>query len=96
MIISEQTLMYKVLSKNIIKNEIVVHLPSPKRGFLPTVALEEIVNAILYKLKTGVHWGLYPFRVCLQKKYKLAVHLLSLRVLTATRIGVKPYPQKNH
>lgn len=52
--------MYKVLDKDMIKNEIVVHLPLPKRGFPPTVALEEIVNAILYKLKTGVHWELLP------------------------------------
>lgn len=52
--------MYKVLDKDIIKKEIVVHLPLPKRGFPPTVALEEIVNAILYKLKTGVHWELLP------------------------------------
>ena len=58
--ISKPTLMYKVLDKDMIKKEIVVHLPLPKRGFPPTVALEEIVNAILYKLKTGVHWELLP------------------------------------
>lgn len=36
-IISKPTLMYKVLDKDMIKNEIVVHLPLPKRGFPPTV-----------------------------------------------------------
>lgn len=52
--------MYKVLDKDMIKTEIVPYLPLPKRGFPPTVALEEIVNAILYKLKTGVQWELLP------------------------------------
>lgn len=58
--ISKPTLMYKVLDKDMIKTEIVPYLPLPKRGFPPTVALEEIVNAILYKLKTGVQWELLP------------------------------------
>jgi transposase len=52
--------MYKVLDKDMIKTEIVPYLPLPKRGFPATAALEEIVNAILYKLKTGVHWEQLP------------------------------------
>lgn len=43
-----------------IENEIVAHLPKQGRGFPPTVPEVEIVNAILYKLKTGVHWNLLP------------------------------------
>ena len=66
--ISKPTLMYKVLDKDIIKNEIVVHLPLPKRGFPPTAALEEIVNAILYKLKTGVQWELLPVNALFGEK----------------------------
>jgi len=64
--ISKSTLMYSVLDKDIIKHDpslkselakqIVPHLPLAKRGFQATVPLEEIVNAILYKLKTGVQW----------------------------------------
>jgi hypothetical protein len=45
--------MYSVLDKDIIKTEIVPYLPLAKRGFQATVPLEEIVNAVLYKLKTG-------------------------------------------
>lgn len=54
--------MYSVLDKDIIKSEIVPHLPLAKRGFQVTVPLEEIVNAILYKLKTGVQWHQLPVK----------------------------------
>ncbi|MDR2950595.1 MAG: hypothetical protein LBV71_15515 [Prevotella sp.] len=46
--------MYKVLDKDIIEMEIICHIPANKRGFSSQAPLEEIVNAILYKLKTGV------------------------------------------
>ena len=52
--------MYKVLDKDMIENEIVAYIPRASRGFPPSVPLHEIVNAILYKLKTGVHWYLLP------------------------------------
>ena len=52
--------MYQVLSKDMIEMEIVPYLPKPKRGFKPKVPLYEIVNAILYKLKTGVQWEYLP------------------------------------
>src|SRR6056297_656558 len=52
--------MYKVLDKDTIEMEIVPHIPLPKRGFAPTAPLYEIVNAILYKLKTGVQWEYLP------------------------------------
>lgn len=61
-IISKSTLMYSVLDKDIIKTEIVPHIPLPKRGFQVTVPLEEIINAILYKLKTGVQWHQLPVK----------------------------------
>jgi transposase len=60
--ISKSTLMYSVLDKDIIKTEIVPHIPLPKRGFQVTVPLEEIINAILYKLKTGVQWHQLPVK----------------------------------
>jgi len=47
---------YQVLSKDMIELEIVPYLPETKRGFKPKVPLYEIVNALLYKLKTGVQW----------------------------------------
>lgn len=55
--------MYTVLDKNTIEMEIIPHIPLAKRGFQPTVPLVEIVNAILYKLKTGVQWHQLPTRV---------------------------------
>ena len=54
--------MYSVLDKYIIKSEIVPYLPLAKRGFQVTVPLEEIVNAVIYKLKTGVQWHLLPVK----------------------------------
>jgi transposase len=54
--------MYTVLDKDIIKSEIVPYLPLAKRGFQVTVPLEEIVNAIFYKLKTGVQWYQLPVK----------------------------------
>jgi transposase len=52
--------MYYVLSKDIIESEIISHLPERKRGFKPQVPLSEIINCILYKLKTGIQWHLLP------------------------------------
>jgi hypothetical protein len=42
-----------ILSKNTIETWILPHLPVGKRGFETTVPLEEIVTAILYRVKTG-------------------------------------------
>ena len=50
--------MYSVLDKDIIKCEIVPYLPLAK----VTVTSEEIVNAVLYKLKTGVQWYQLPVK----------------------------------
>lgn len=55
-------MMYQVLDKDIIENEIVPNLPTPKRGFSPRAPLSEIVNCILYKLKTGVQWAYLPVK----------------------------------
>lgn len=52
--------MYKVLDKDTIEMEIVPYIPLPKRGFAPTAPLCEIVNAVLYKMKSGVQWELLP------------------------------------
>lgn len=60
--------MYTVLDKDTIEMEIVAYIPRTSRGFPPTVPLSEIVNAILYKLKTGVHWHLLPLKALFTKK----------------------------
>jgi len=52
--------MYTVLDKVTIEMEIVPYIPAPKRGFHPTVPLSEIIDAVLYKLKTGVQWEQLP------------------------------------
>lgn len=54
--------MYSVLDKDMIEKEIIPFIPKPKRGFAPTAPLVEIVNAILYKLKTGVQWNQLPVK----------------------------------
>ena len=57
-----QPLMYSVLDKDMIEMEIVPIIPRTKRGFQPTAPLVEIVNAVPYKLKTGVQWHQLPVR----------------------------------
>ena len=52
--------MYKVLDEDTIINEILPHLSVAKRGFICTGKLLEVVNAILYKLKTGCQWAYLP------------------------------------
>lgn len=54
--------MYTVFDKYTTEMEIIPYLPKTKRGFPPTVPLVEIVNAILYKLKTGVQWHQLPVK----------------------------------
>lgn len=54
--------MYSVLDKYTIEMEIVPYIPAAKRGFPPTAPTVEIINAILYKLKSGVHWRLLPVK----------------------------------
>jgi len=54
--------MYNVLDKDMIEIEIIPFIPKTKRGFAPRVPICEIVNAILYKLKTGVQWNLLPVK----------------------------------
>ena len=52
--------MYKVLDKDIIENEILPHLSRAKRGFETKSCLVEVINSILYKLKTGLQWHMLP------------------------------------
>jgi hypothetical protein len=50
--------MYQVLDKDIINMEILPYLSVAKRGYTPGSQLLEIVNAILYKMKTSTQWGI--------------------------------------
>ena len=53
-------MVYQVLDKDTIRIEILPHLSVAKRGFQTTSCLIEVVNSILYKLKTGCQWYLLP------------------------------------
>lgn len=52
--------MYKVLDKDTIKNEILPHLSVAKRGYICQSSLSEVIQCILYKLKTGCQWYMLP------------------------------------
>lgn len=60
--------MYTVLDKDTIKNEILPHLSKAKRGYVTQSCLIEVVNAILYKLKTGCQWALLPTKALFSGK----------------------------
>lgn len=45
------------ITKKQIENCILPFIPKNKRGFSPKVDLAEIVQCIIYKLKTGVQWN---------------------------------------
>lgn len=52
--------MIRILSKGMITQHIIPQLSKARRGYVSRVPLWEIVNAILYKFKTGVQWHLLP------------------------------------
>lgn len=49
-----------IISKSMIEKWILPHLPRGKRGFGTTVPIVEIVECILYRLKTGCQWREVP------------------------------------
>jgi transposase len=52
--------MIRILDKGIILRLIVPHLSVAKRGFTCRTSLANVVNAILYKFRTGCQWKLLP------------------------------------
>ena len=52
--------MYEVLDKDTIKSEILPHLSVVKRGHVSKSDLVEVIQCILYKLKTGCQWHMLP------------------------------------
>ncbi len=60
--------MYSVVDKDIIESKIVAYIPKAQRGFSITVPLSEIINAILYKRKTGLQWHQFSVRALFENK----------------------------
>lgn len=58
--------MIRILHKSSIKKHILPHLSKPKRGGTKHPHWE-IVNAIIYKLKTGIQWYLLPVNSLIYK-----------------------------
>lgn len=52
--------MYQVLDKDTINSEIIPYLPTARRGYSTKSNMVEIVNCVLYKLKTGCQWHMLP------------------------------------
>lgn len=52
--------MHAVLDIKTIEKEIMPYLPTAKRGFVTQTTIPEVINAILYKLKSGTQWRLLP------------------------------------
>lgn len=59
-LIHKENPMYAVLDKDTIKNSILPYLSTAKRGFVTKSCLVDVINAILYKLKSGCQWALLP------------------------------------
>ena len=69
--------MIRILDKSTINKFIVKYLSIAKRGYISKVPLWQIVNAILYKFKSGVHWALLPVNSLITKgklKYGAIYH----------------------
>ena len=68
---------YAVLDKDTINKEIMPYLPVAKRGYVSRFDLADMVNAILYKLKTGCQWASLPVLHLFEGKspsYKTVFH----------------------
>lgn len=68
-LIYSESPMYTMLDKDTIKNEILPHLSKAKRGYATQSCLIEVVNAILYKLKTVVNGSSFLWKPCLAARY---------------------------
>lgn len=59
--------MYEVLCKDTIISEILPHLSLAKRGYTCKGDIAEVINCILYKLKTGIQWRFLPVKALFTK-----------------------------
>ncbi|MEM6260859.1 MAG: transposase [Bacteroidota bacterium] len=69
--------MIYIFPQDIVQQHIVQHLSQPRRGPKCKVATWELVNAILYKLKTGCQWDMLPINSLITSNpigYKAVFH----------------------
>lgn len=59
--------MIRLLDKVTINRHIVKYLSKAQRGYVCKVPLWQVVNAILYKFKSGVQWSLLPVKSLITK-----------------------------
>ena len=45
------------IEKSSISSAILAHIPKNKRGFSSRFSMEDVLNCIIYKLKTGCQWS---------------------------------------
>jgi len=45
------------IEKSLISSAILAHIPKNKRGFASRFSMKEVINCIIYKLKTGCQWS---------------------------------------
>ncbi|WP_455075384.1 transposase, partial [Prevotella fusca] len=56
------------MDKDTIKNEILPHLSVAKRGYICQSCLSEVIQCILYRLKTGCQWYMLPVSLFFTRK----------------------------
>ena len=82
------------LDKDTIKSEIMPHLSTAKRGYITKSDLVVVVNAILYKLKTGCQWKFLPVKygvipnICINRRRTDADDILVDGMLYAERYSI--------
>lgn len=74
--------------------EILCYILLNKRGFRPKVPYQEIVNAILYKLKTGVQWHLLPVKALFRILYSVGCRFITIIANGAKRMYGNKVGQK--
>jgi hypothetical protein len=80
-----------ILSKNNIETWILPHLIVGSRGFDPTVPMNEIIEAINYRLKTGCQWREMPTKEFFSDKVPIGVILYFITLINgqSQAVGLK-------
>ena len=63
--------MQEILSKDIINHDLVPLLSVGKRGSKIKLSYYQIINLILYKLKTGCQWAFLPIKSFIKMQIRL-------------------------